>query len=593
VQLNREWKVEPEKYEFAPSVKGGTLISLIQNGLLYDDLLAEAQGSVKQYTFIDQPFRRPAVQVSTIERPPPRRPSRAGIDGHAAPSENVDVVQPAVSQSCVETPDDAQVLGDDAMDVDKEAHAAIITGQKVASSESPVKPDAGEEPTTFATTLELGNSVGIQSESRIEYSVPEMVINTMIPGSDIVHLTWHPQIPSHFMATGGSIWRRWEVPASPSAPLTGITSSDFGSAAANGKKFYIDAVAWSPCGEYLALVMETEISLYGKRGTMLKILDQDCKGADLSHNVGTVLSLRWNSDSTLLLAASSIVSEAPASSKNEPRGRLTVWNIELESLSTSLSTTKPALDACWVPDNGILACGEHFIVWHDSDKPDASPKQMHTDIVWDKVAYEQSTNTALFLAPEAMTLGIWDLTSLSFRQQPVHESLVSSFALQPLQARYPTRFVATCCVAGNIKLWSYMQNDGGVLECVQDFHMENDVPAMAVAFSPGGDKIAAAGGSQIQVWEARVGGKILAKWEALSDDEGRNGDAMDTHRNVNSQLEEMEDDDEEPFHTLSWNSDGTRLAYGRDGNRVTDCLFGCHVYCTNRVRQISVISLEP
>lgn len=567
MQLNREWKVEPEKYEFAPSVKGGTLISLIQNGLLYDDLLAEAQGSVKQYAFMNQPFRRPVVQVSSIERPP-RRPSRADIDGHAAPLQDVDVVQPTVSQSHVEKPDDVEVLKNDVMDVDEDVHDALVNGQQVISPEPPINSDAEKEPATFVTTLELGNSVGVQSESRIEYSVPEVVINTIIPGSDIVHLTWHPQIPSHFMATGGSIWRRWEVPGSPSAPLTGFTSSDYGFEAASSKKFYIDAVSWSPCGEYLALVMETEISLYGKRGTMLKLLDQDCKGPDLSHNVGTVLSLRWNSDSTLLLAASSIGSEDPPSIKKETRGRLTVWNIELESLSTCFSTVKPALDACWIPNNGILACGERFIIWHDAKQSDAVPKQIHTDMIWDKVTYEDSANRALLLAPEARTIGIWDLSSLSFQQQLIHESLVSSFALQPLQGKSTDRFVATCCVTGSIKLWAYMQTGRG-LECVQDFNMDDDVPAMALAFSPGGDKVAAAGGSHILIWEARVGGKILMKWKAPSDEE-RNGDAMDTDRHVVPQQEEMEDDDEEPFHTLSWNSDGTKLAYGRDGNRVSD-----------------------
>lgn len=547
--------MEPEKFEFASAVTGGTLVSLIQNGLFYDGMLSDIEGRPKKYAFIDQPYQKPAQQQPrAVEKPTVRKPSRAEINGHPPIVVEGEAVPDRTASSVLERPDLPAPPTDDVMDVDDDVNDIVENG-RAASAESIVKTDGEEELVSVPTTLETGKSIGVQSEIRHEHLTPRLVINTAIPGSDVVHLTWHPKVSDDLLATGGSVWRRWTLATTAGDGSSEMQCTDYGAEESKGKPFYIDAVSWSPSGEHLALVMETENALSSKCGTVLRLLNNECQGWEIARDAGTVLSLRWNSDSSLLLVTSVGLEQV---------GKITVWDVQNGCLRAAFPTAKAALDAAWISDTSVITCGEGFIRGIDVANANNPVKSVETDLAWDKVLYDGLSNKAAFLSPEGRELGVWDLETLNFKHQVVHDGAITSFTLQPagsIDGRASSRFLATACVDGSVKLWNIRT---GAAQCVETFTMVAGVPAMAVAFSSSGDLLAAAGGDVIFVWEARVNGKVHAKWQAPATHV--NGDAMDTDHDF---LTADEDDGiEGPFFTLSWNADGSKLAYGRDDNKV-------------------------
>ena len=88
---------------------------------------------------------------------------------------------------------------------------------------------------------------------------------------------------------------------------------------------------------------------------------------------------------------------------------------------------------------------------------------------------------------------------------------------------------------------------------------------MAISFTPDGDLVAAANWGRILIWNAETGGMPKASWNG---DQGR-WQSLANGVDQDSGIGEEEDG---LTHSLSWDADGRKLAYGL-GSQVNVAFF--------------------
>ena len=64
VQMMRDWNSNPQDLPFAEAVKPSDLISILQDGLAYDEITAQVKTTDKRYAFIDAKARSVSQPVA-------------------------------------------------------------------------------------------------------------------------------------------------------------------------------------------------------------------------------------------------------------------------------------------------------------------------------------------------------------------------------------------------------------------------------------------------------------------------------------------------------------------------------------------------
>ncbi len=598
VQLGRDWGLNPQELPFAPAVKTHTLISILQHGLAYDELLASVHtnhvtppqssaerfpviGKGKRYTFIDERKRRASTQLDEhveVEnvRSGPRKRARTKANG-VPPMLNMQSMSRRQSKTSILEPEaNGNSMDFDQPDISPVHELPSHTADEEAEVE--VKMDVEEpvpepEPIPIVSTLETGQSIGVQSEKLVEERLAHTVADMVLPGVDIMHTSWSPHEPNVLLATGGSLWGSWRVRVPTNNPETNepdnkpvLDSGDFTNHGSDCKKYFITASTWVASGDVVIAVEGGDDG----GGSRLHLLRHTTDVSLITRISSTVVCLRWNWRPHALLSVS----------LSHGRSSITVWDVVNDRRVGTTTTSKPVLDAAWAghDENNIIICGEHFLDVHHISESSCILRHIATDVVWEKIKYDFSSNKLACLSPEDGLIGLLDLYEYGlFKTEAAHEGEITAMEWQPIDDTiYPDkltwRFLATSSTDGTIKLWRALET----LQCTATFHMGSSTPVMALAFSVNGGLIAAAGDRKIAVWkvEAEGDGKPKAIWYPAEHREHLeyhvNGDG-DGDGNVNGNME-IEDEDiegpEAPFHSLSWNLNGTMVAYGQ-GKRIT------------------------
>lgn len=567
----RDWNSKPQELPFAAAIKPRTLITLVQDGLAYDDLVASAKQVTKQYTFIKDKRRAVATTgISNAEGADPvtnsRKRARFGSKSAGSVTATADTTANVAGAS-----DTSGLVGhvqDGVMNVDRRDSVNGADEVEVGEIEIEVVP----EPEPLISTLEVGESKGMQSEYIQQHEDLKALHTVNLPGSDVVHLSWSTKDPKHLLATGGSAWRSWVVPQEQSTEGE-QQELEFHDHGVGQEPFYVTATAWSPSANDLAIGLEENTELAEPNGegghlnhntfTGALLLDQDSKVSRLTGTYGTTLSLRWKPDGSLLLWTTVQPNE---------KGTINLVNPHDRQHRQIYPTDKPGLDVVWVDENAFIVCGaSHLDAYSIGDDQIAPKHSVTTSLTWEKLSIDAETNKAACMAAdEGGYLGILNITEMNLEERSVHDERITSLEWQPLKkqsgdedamdtsdaaAPPPPRILATSSIDGTVKLW----NARSGLECLQTFSMGPSESAMILSFSPDGRRVAAASHESVIIWKAEQNGKLLAKWtqESVSSLQAEQGDAMVVDK------PEVVDEADQPIYTLSWNCDGSKLAYGQ------------------------------
>lgn len=593
VQLMRDWNSEPQKLAFASSVKPHTLVSILQEGLLYDELLSDvaARDTTPQradripseiseigrrYTFVDR-RKRPASQSVEETRTELSR-QRQKLQTNGSPEPVPETVAPRAARRKSSAHNMSTELNGDhggSLHVDHADSAMEDT--------RPSSPDEGmdvqaDDSLPITSTLLMGASIGVQSVGQAPAAFT--IADVSVPGSEMIHVSWGISDPTTLLATGDSIWRTWSMPSSLGSD-EGLPEPDFTDHASLQHDFYVYATARAPSDEHMAVAVEdgdgSELQLFkGSANASLhrSVPNGSSNGVDkqlsriLHADTGTILALRWNSSSSRLLAIHD----------NETAYKLAVYDLPFGATRRDIEIgVKPAHDACWTADDQLILCGENLLSLYSASTGLSLLHSIDTPDTWTIIKWDPISHLAAGVAAASSLLAIFDVssphhptTSLPNGHLPptitqtctaFQPGQITALEWQPTsplpQASYH-RLLATSSTTGTVNLWVATTT---TLQCVRMFHMGGSAPALAMAFSPNGAHLAAAGENRVKVWRSEVEGKAVAVWEA-DRGHGVNG--------VNGQhwAEGRGDMEEElPFHTLAWDARGSRLAFAR-GDRL-------------------------
>lgn len=605
----REWNSKPQDLAFAKSIKPFALITLIQDGLAYDEAIATAKKAPRVYTFTNEERRRVSNTARTSngdnnENNATSR-KRARFESNPARSDPT----PADAPEQVNRNNEVSGLDGHAHEGATDVDEAEVPGDAQEAEDE--EPETVAELEVTFSTLETGLSTGVQGEDIKQYEDLTVLHVVNLPGSDIVHLSWSTKDPKRLLATGGSAWRSWVVTDEVS---TGDEKKEleFHDHAVGQEPFFVTATAWSPSGSDFAVGLDQgPISMpdtpepsekpITTRGdfTGALLLEHDSKVSRLVGSRGTTLSIRWNPNGSLLLWTAVNSSD---------KGAINLVNPTNQLVKHSLNTERPGLDVVWVNAEAFIVCGASHLDAYSIGSDAITPKHsVTTSLTWEKLSLDAETNKAACMAAdEGGYLGILNVAEMDLQASSVHGERITSLEWQPLQkppekedvsmdattatattpnaaetpAPQPPRILATSSIDGTVKLWDVRSS----LECLQTFSMAPGESAMILAFSPDGTRIAAASPENIIVWKAEKAGKILAKWTppppAISlpepaiaplEVEAVRGDGDDDAMVLDNSegdaeaiaVKQPENEADQPIYTLSWNCDGSKLAFGQ------------------------------
>ncbi|KAL8674396.1 MAG: hypothetical protein Q9168_001188 [Polycauliona sp. 1 TL-2023] len=599
VKLQRDWLQDPQSLPYAQETKTHALVRLVQKGIQYYEIEKSISQSGTHFlppSFLDPDAGRakssPKVDASQDESTTGRsraspRSRKHGREPSTINGLNLELPAstPAVKRNrrsngtaTNSNTGHATLNGEprdhDTMDLDDRQHNNASPeqpqfpvgpladhGQTAAEGASMDVDDDAPEPDDPRMILTNGPSVGVQSDRVTELGPETSVLR--VPQRNVLHTAWSPTDPLLLAVAGDALCRIWTVtkPGSDAPQTRPSPDYHYVDILEQGDDSSVTAMSWSPDGEILALATRPdnadqagEVSLWSKHG----------KSRDnLTATQDMLITFKWNPSGTHLLGITSSGTGTSA---------LTVWNIQSSQAIPALHLDQIATDAVWYDDQKFLVCGHSLVAEcfvdpynNVSVQNHAVPESDHNRN-WTYARYDPATQTAALAAEDSAALAVLGLNG-QYLTTIAHDAEITDVAFEPspkspLPLPPSPRRLATSSLDGNVCIWDTL-----TLSMLHSLHFAHSSPAMAIRFTPDGYLLAAANGNRVLYWTAATGGMPKAVWHgdispALSGTgfsnrgEDRNGGVfMDGDSGIG-------EEDETATHSLSWDVDGRRLAYG-------------------------------
>ncbi|KAF2190599.1 WD40 repeat-like protein [Zopfia rhizophila CBS 207.26] len=545
LQLSRCWVRDPESLPFAKNVGPHTLINLLQDGLWFDKLQAEAANGEQRYRFgrdHGRPYSSRNGDTLTLDQ---------GVPAHQLAEEANGAVQEPVPRkgpgkrkrgrtNGIEPRMDPQVNGD-AMDIDQNGHTHVTNSVR---AESEAVASETESPTVAEipiSTLSIGQSTEIQTEKIADMFEGTTYVSIKEPGKTVTHTLWGTPEAPLLLAAGRSLLRLHHIPKGSGAnSVQGPQSMDLKLLA---DEYTVTALCWNSHEEATVSVREESVNEGGevmRNDKLLKVSGEEV--VTISSTAGMISTMRWNGLTQTLLTIST----------TDISGFIRIWKGEEDLPVWTANTEKAILDAAWMNDTTFVVCGERLFQIYEITDSLKVQQTFETQATWESVKYEPSSGIIASLAMEEMTsfLGIVhpnDPTSLKTHEYP--DAYFSDFAFQPRpistsDSQSSTVVLAAASTSGVIRVWDANQP----FKCLKRLITEDEGQVNKVAFSPDGSLLAAAGPYTITVWELEKRDVPIAVW------------------NPNGRTNEW-DPSVDGYFSLRWDPDGSRLSIAL-GNQI-------------------------
>lgn len=392
-------------------------------------------------------------------------------------------------------------------------------------------------------TLSMGQSVGVQIvPPKAADLTPETVLVDMPGPGHVTKTCWRPNDPLTFVAAGDTVCGLWKLSGQRSS-----TAPTFQSLVEN---IIVTALDWDQTGQTLAVATYKDyvgtVTTFDRQGDVISVLPDAPR---------LITGLRWaNRGSRMVLALS-----------DGQRSSLTSWDQELhlEDFPTPQDVDGPIYDVAWSDDDHLYACGdgsvyqcqiddnvEVFKRFNSGDSQEPWPLLKTTSWSGAPVAVVASTSTANIWIPthdiSASSAHDGDITAIDIRPQSTPNAT---------QEEHGSLTLATASMDHTVKVWS-VNFDAKELHCMRRLYLGESSPALVTAFSPDGYAIATASQRQLFIWNAERGGTPLATWAAPEEEKVKGEPNQDQSPTANGSDSTALD------RTLSWDSDGKKLAFG-------------------------------
>ncbi|KAK5175698.1 uncharacterized protein LTR77_000837 [Saxophila tyrrhenica] len=606
---------DPESYPFAPAVRRGELISVIQDGLYHDELLSRVKNNERKFLFtganaterareweapgrswMDEDTSRPSTSGGGKRkgRPPAMRP----------PDE---FPTPAPKRQRRSEGSEGVHLNGDAMDVD----AASGDGEAEEDGE-PVSPAMGEDGEELDVPQPRYDSmdVAVQTDFKAGPKTSTMSWKVDRPGATIYHSMFNPDSSAEngrtLMTVGENLCRFYQVPESPDE-VKQIARIDQPSLPPNS---VITASTWHPEGHTAVCAVDTIRNFSdGRSRSDQQILSHSRHGGTsasfllppLLDPPGLMLAMRYSSAGNYLLVIRMnprrgmvlIYDTSPNSRSQEP----VAWRISEDRI----------FDAFWDDDElkSFVLCGEHDLIerWAlrdsaptpvmngvtDEDMPanrltrlDSHSSDPQSLLRWDKMTHDNKRTYAFAsIGDDRSTLKIPNLHSQNsyWRAEGIDVSgQITAFAFRPLVDAPKPALLLVTVDNGACHLYSHEDPANGVSHRKLSFHL-SEGPALALAWSHDGQYVAIGGHELVEIWDidslVELVGRPMSYWAEAK--ESSHAPLVTWRLDVaTAKLRNGEHEEDKPLSepSLSWSADGERLAFAVD-------------------KQIAVISFRP
>ncbi|KAL9026708.1 MAG: hypothetical protein Q9196_004664 [Gyalolechia fulgens] len=602
VKLQRDWNQDPQSLPFAQHIKTHALVLLLQKGLQY----YEIEQSINQNGnhFLSKAFFGPDASQATSSprgdasqdestakvrgsprvRKHAREPSTVNGLNSELPTSAPAAKRSRRSHGSSATGNEPAVTngerrGSDSMDLDQNgiAHEPLepksslnspANENQTAAEGAGMEVDDAPESDDPRMNLTNGPSVGVQSD-RVADLGPETSVLT-VPQRNVLHTAWSPTDPLLLAVAGDALCRIWTVAKSGSDPSLGHQQPNpnhpFVDILEPGDESAVTAMAWSPNGEILAVATRSDdtervgdVSLWSKHG---KSMDSLLAAQDM------LITFKWNPAGTHLLG---ITSSGMGSSA------LIVWDVRSSQALPALPLDNVATDVAWCDDHRFIVCGHSLVAecmidpYNNLSFNNRTDPELYRD--WTYARYDTITESTAIAAEDSGTLALLNMDG-EVHTTTAHSALITAISFEPMSdpssysSRSPRR-LGTSSLDGDIRIWDATR-PFSILHVV-NFGRAN--PPMAISFKPDGYLVAAASANRVFFWNAETGGAPKAVWrgdpsstssgpEFRSKAEDSNGA---TYMDADSGIGE---EDEGCTHSLSWDANGGKLAYGT-GNQIS------------------------
>lgn len=446
---------------------------------------------------------------------------------------------------------DLDVDADAEADADADAEAEAVAE---AEEETEGDADASKEQPSVTLTLTNGRSWGVQSD-KVAKLGPETTVLS-VAGKTVMHTQWNPRHPA-ILATGGdALCRIWNISkprsiwAPPSSPLSDNNPPPYVDLLESPEHSLVSTISWSPDGDFIAVA--TRITDAVDWNSAVTIRTKTGEAIDeLPAAQDMVLALRWNPSGKLLLG---ITSSGNGSST------LIVWDLTTGQAMQPFELDRVVTDAAWIDDRKFIVCGHGIIAECAIDDQSIIALQgragPEVGQAWLNIRFDSITGTTALSAEEAPILAVID-SSDHLHTKTAHDDTITALLYQPVTNPSSIhdsspRLLATSSIDGSVRIWDAKKP----ITLVHRLDLGISIPAMAMSFTPDGYLVTAANWNKVLIWNAEEGGTPKAVWR---------GDPSAWQPFDNRPEQNGIRDEEERAglnHSLSWDADGGKLAYG-------------------------------